>query len=307
MALLSCLVTATLFSSPAVSDSIPEARFVLRDLVTWLPGMYSSAPQVFLEGELGAPAGGPHGKYMIRVESVADENKNVARFAIDVDADASSAIGEKWTATATFDETAVEVRMSIQAAASGGCTLIWRRLGDQLRGFAAGAPCIGTSTDLDWNTEWVLDDGQLWMLARGRSPEARVLAGRDDHSHLRLHKTRRFECFASLQLDNGESQVINPFYMHDRGDQFVILTNEDPQRTLYVDFMHSLWPSRSGRNFRYLLRLTMYDGDPDDGVEDLLIGNGWAEPASDRVGWATAAASARCKLDPNSGQAIAAR
>ena len=49
---LACLVLA----APAVAtNSKPELAKVLEDLLAWLPGEYTSIPQVYLERALGAP------------------------------------------------------------------------------------------------------------------------------------------------------------------------------------------------------------------------------------------------------------
>jgi hypothetical protein len=90
--------------------------------------------------------------------------------------------------------------------------------------------------------------------------------------------------------------VINPHFMHDRGDVFTVETKELEPRTLHVEFLTSMWPSNSGRNFVDLMRLTLHEGEPGDYEEEDVLGFAWAEPASGRVGFTTEWASSRCKL-----------
>ena len=111
-----------------------------------------------------------------------------------------------------------------------------------------------------------------------------------------LSKAKRYECFTSFRFEDGTNQVINPYFMHDRGDVFTITTNEPDARELHVEFLTSLWPSNSGRNFVDLMRLTLHDGEPGAYTEEDVIGFAWATPASGRVGFTTEWASARCKL-----------
>ena len=121
-------------------------------------------------------------------------------------------------------------------------------------------------------------------------------AGRKDRTHLRMSKAKRYECFTSLRFEDGTTQVINPFFMHDRGDIFTIETAESEPRTLHVEFLTSMWPSNSGRNFTDLIQLTLHDGEPGNFKDEDIIGFAWAEPASGRVGFTTEWASSRCKL-----------
>ena len=44
----------------AATNSKPELAKVLEDLMAWLPGEYTSIPQVYLERALGAPPDGEH-------------------------------------------------------------------------------------------------------------------------------------------------------------------------------------------------------------------------------------------------------
>ena len=57
-------VIALVFAAPAfATNSKPELAKVLEDLMAWLPGEYTSIPQVYLERALGAPPDGEHEIY----------------------------------------------------------------------------------------------------------------------------------------------------------------------------------------------------------------------------------------------------
>jgi len=181
----------------------------------------------------------------------------------------------------------------------GNCDFRWRRHGKQIVGVLNDGECTmvskNTGQQMTWDAEWVLNEEELWIHDNGYYEDGSMIAGRPDKTHLRLYKVREHECFIALTTDQGEPQVINGFTMHDRGDQFAFMTEDTEPRAMYLDFMRSLWPSRSGRNFVDLARLTLYEGEPDDDEEDIVVGNAWAEPASDRVGFGGVMGSARCK------------
>ena len=325
IALLTLLILGLATPSHA-TNSKPELMFVMQDLLAWLPGDYSSKPQVFLETELGEPPSGLHDDWyrsfaMIEAPHIGE---TVMYTQIRLGAkDGPLYPGQQVLFIITMDEENAAVNISgrrllnmeefedlhlkpelwddvqIDPEMGGNCDFRWRRHGRQLVGVLEDGECTMTSKNtgqlMTWKAEWVLNDEELWIHDNGYYEDGSLIAGRPDKTHLRLYKVREHECFVSLMTDKNEPQVINGFTMHDRGDQFTFMTEDIEPRMLYLDFMRSLWPSRSGRNFVDLARLTLYEGDPEDDEPDVVLGNAWSQPMSDRVGFGGVMGSARCK------------
>jgi hypothetical protein len=293
-----------------------------------LPGEYTSIPQVYLERALGAPPDGEHEIYY-RVFAEIDAPhlaEHVIYTQIRLDGDDGTIFpGQQQVFLISMDEENSRVSISGRRIKDpenyvdahlhpemwstiapdpdfgGNCTFNWRRHGKQLRGLLGDhGQCTMVSKrsgqQMTWDAEWILNPTQLWIYDNGTLADGTLFAGREDRTHLRLSKAQRYECFASLRLADGTTQVINPFFMHDRGDIFTFETDEAEPRELHIEFLNSLWPSNSGRNYVDLLRLTLHDGEPGEYKESKVLGFAWAEPSSNRVGFTTEWASARCKV-----------
>ncbi|MDG2243569.1 MAG: hypothetical protein P8L66_08740 [Rhodospirillaceae bacterium] len=323
------LALALLLATPvSATNSKPELAKVLEDLLAWLPGEYTSIPQVYLERALGAPPDGEHEIYY-RVFAEIDAPhlaEHVIYTQIRLDGDDGTIFpGQQQAFLISMDEENSRVSISGRRIKDpekyvdahlhpemwstiapdpdfgGNCTFNWRRHGKQLRGLLGDhGQCTMVSKrsdqEMTWDAEWILNPDQLWIYDNGTLADGTLFAGREDRTHLRLSKAQRYECFTSLRFSDGSTQVINPFFMHDRGDVFTFETDEAEPRELHIEFLNSLWPSNSGRNYVDLLRLTLHDGQPGAYEESEVIGFAWAEPSSNRVGFTTEWASARCKV-----------
>lgn len=309
------------------TNSKPELAKVLDDLMAWLPGEYTSIPQVFLERALGAPPDGEHETYY-RVFAEIDAPQlaeHVIYTQTQLDGDDGTILpGQQQVFLISIDEekrtvavegrrikdpeTYVDAHLHPETWATiapdpdfgGNCAFNWRRHGNQLRGLLGDhGQCTMTSKrsgqEMTWDAEWILNPGELWIYDNGTLADGTLFAGREDRTHLRMYKAQRHECFISFRFPDGTAQVVNPFFMHDRGDTFTIVTEEDEPRTLHVEFLNSLWPSNSGRNYVDLMRLTVHDAEPGDFEDEDVIGFAWAAPGSDRVGFTAEGLSARCK------------
>ena len=322
------IALALLASSVGATNSKPELMKVLEDLLAWLPGEYSSMPQVFLERNLGAPPDGEHDLfYRVFAEIEAPHlAEHVIYTQIRLDSDDGPVFpGQQVVFLISVDEARGAVSISGRRIKDpqkyvdahlrpevwpelqpdpdfgGNCNFNWRRHGRQLRGLLGEfGECTIVSKNsgrwMTWDAEWILNPDELWIYDNGYLEDGSLIVGRSDRTHLRLYKARRYECFAALRYKDGSNQVINPFFMHDRGDVFTITTEEPEPRELRLEFLTSLWPSSSGRNFVDLMRLTLHDGEPHAYSQDNVVGNAWSTPDSGRVGFTTEWASARCKL-----------
>lgn len=316
-------------AAPAMAtNSKPELAKVLEDLMAWLPGEYTSIPQVFLERALGAPPDGEHEIYY-RVFAEIDAPhlaEHVIYTQIQLDGDDGTIFpGQQQVFLVSIDEENSRVSVSGRRIKDpekyadahlhpemwaslepdpdfgGNCTFNWRRHGNQLRGLLGDhGQCTMVSKrsgqQMTWDAEWILNPEELWIYDNGTLADGTLFAGREDRTHLRMYKATRHECFISFRFPDGATQVVNPFFMHDRGDTFTIVTEEAEPRTLHVEFLNSLWPSNSGRNYVDLMRLTVHDAEPGDFTDEDVIGFAWAAPGSDRVGFTAEGLSARCKV-----------
>ncbi len=322
-------VIALAFAAPAfATNSKPELAKVLEDLMAWLPGEYTSIPQVYLERALGAPPDGEHEIYhRVFAEIEAPHlGEHVIYTQIRLDGDDGTIFpGQQQVFLISIDEEKRTVAISGRRIKDpenyvdahlhpemwssiepdpdfgGNCTFNWRRHGQQLRGLLGDhGQCTMISKrsgqEMTWDAEWILNPDQLWIYDNGTLADGTLFAGREDRTHLRMSKAQRYECFTSVRYPDGTSQVFNPFFMHNRGDVFTFETTEPEPRKLHVEFLTSLWPSNSGRNYVDLMRLTLHDGAPGNYKDEDVLGFAWAEPTSNRVGFTTEWASARCKL-----------
>lgn len=318
-----CLAVTPAFAT----NSKPELQKVLQDLLAWMPGEYTSVPQVYLERALGPPPDGEHELYyrvfaeidaphlaehviytQIRLDgddgTLFPGQQVVFLISVDEEKQAVSISGRRIKDPENFIDAHLHPEMwpKIQPDPNfgGNCTFNWRRHGTQLRGLLGEfGECTMVSKNsgdqMTWDAEWILNPEELWIYDNGYLADGSLFVGRADRTHLRMSKAQRYECFASFRFDDGTTQVINPFYMHDRGDVFTLKTDEPEPRTLHLEFLKSLWPSNSGRNYVDLMRLTLHDGSPGEFKDEDVLGFAWAEPVSDRVGFTTEWASARCK------------
>ena len=191
----------------------------------------------------------------------------------------------------------------------GNCEFLWRRHGAQIVGMLSendknNVTCTMVSkvsdTQYTWDAEWILNDHELWIYDNGYLKDGSLFSGRADRTHLRMSKTKPYECFASYRPAKGEPVVNNGFRMHDGGDRYTWQV-KGVKEPAHIELMRGMWPSESGRNYKELLRIEMFQGNADaEPAKRKPIGNGWASADSDRASFGTGAWSARCKLvDPN--------
>ena len=145
----------------AATNSKPELAKVLEDLMAWLPGEYTSIPQVYLERALGAPPDGEHeifyrvfaeidaphlGEHVIYTQIRLDGDDStvfpgqqvVFLISIDEDKQAISISGRRIKDGEKYIDAHLhpELWPSIEPDPNfgGNCTFNWRRHGHQLRG-----------------------------------------------------------------------------------------------------------------------------------------------------------------------------
>ncbi len=329
-------VLAALLGAPAATaaDAPIELRAAMQDLLEWLPGSYSSAAQVYLEAASGAPPSGPHeqvyreisridapqiGEFVLfsqvrrggKSGPLPEAQPNLLVLEYDLARRAIAMSGRRIRDAGQFVDLqrrpADWSRVATDPAYGVNCHVLWRRHGRQLVGRVADAGHEGSCTmrardgrTLRWETEWVLNPDELWLDDNGYDAGGRLFAGRADRAHLRLTKLRDYECFFVHQAPSGEPLVVNGPHLNDGGDTYVWALPGLPPRKVHFELLRGLWPSESGRNDEERLRLSLFEGEPDDGRKGRkLLGSGWAGAASDRAAFSSREFNGRCKrFDP---------
>lgn len=218
--------------SPVAARQNPELKAVLRDLMDWMPGEYSSLPQVFYEDAIGPSPDGPHEEFY-RVFAKIDAphlGDNVIYTQIRIDGkDGPIFQGQQVAFIITIDEERRGVNVSGRRIKDpenhrdahlhpemwktiepdpdygGNCQFLWRRHGKQLVARLSDATqddkCTMVSKrsgdQMTWGAEWILNDGELWIHDNGYLKDGTLFAGRADKAYLRMTKVRQYECFAS--------------------------------------------------------------------------------------------------------------
>jgi len=336
--LAAAVLTSMLTVTPpvAATNSPPELKMVLGNLMSWLPGEYDNAAQVFFEREQNTPEQDIHQRIYRayhRVDAPA-VGENVLLFEVrngGKRAPLDMAEYQVWILSVDTERKAV--RMSprrfvdeekyLEAVRDpallrgltpadlkpgegvAGCDIWWRLRGRQLVGTTAPGACKGmsrrTGEEMDFTWEFTQNDAEQWIGFAGRDAAGNIVFGREDQTEWRLDKARDFECRFGHSPPGEEPVFFNGARMHDRGDVFVWEAKARTPRTFHIHLIRGMWPSSSDRNFEDLLRIFMYDGDPGDPPDaGKLLGVGWDGTASDRASFSSGLHNAHCKLfDPS--------
>ncbi len=223
---------AVIFSGVQATNSPPELEGVLDDVMTWLDGSFSSRPQLALEEKYGAPPDGVHYDWYrvfakVDVPHIGD---NVIYGQLHMGSpDAPIVPGTQILYISTIDEAKGAVSMSGRRIANpgdyedahldpeklktiaidpeygGNCDFRWRRHGKQVVGRLAqpdedfiDGTCSMTSKKsgltMTWDAEWVLNEDELWIYDNGYIDGTDLFQGREDRTHVRLTRVRKFEC-----------------------------------------------------------------------------------------------------------------
>lgn len=199
------LALLAMASPGAATNTRPELEGVLEDLMAWLPGEYSSRPQVELETLLGAPPDGKHydwyrrfarieapqlGEHVIygqlhigsKDQPVVPGTQVVYLVSIDEAHGAVNVSGRRIKNPESYGflplDPARARAIEIDPDYGGNCDFRWRRHGNQLVGrlaqpdeAAIDGDCVMTSkvsgVTMRWDAEWVLTPEELWIYDNG--------------------------------------------------------------------------------------------------------------------------------------------
>lgn len=273
----------------ALAAPSPELKQVLRDVITWVPGAYDSAPQIAFEQANGLPPDGEHdrqyrvfakidaphlGEYVFysQIRAGGKEGPIIQQvvFLTEVDEENNGVTfnGRRITDPENFIDAHEHPEMWATIGPDprfgGTCNFYWRRHNGQLKGTLNDGTCTMMSRDnqqMTWHTEWVLGPSELWVYDNGYYDDGSLVTGRSDKTHLRLYKAREFECTATESGDNSQSNTT--YTVHDRGGLARLPYENADGSPLFLELMRGPTNNSDGR-IREITSLLLYDQDPLD-------------------------------------------
>jgi hypothetical protein len=293
---------------PGYDPDRKEIEAVLEDLAAWLPGEWSSEPQLHYERTVRMPKEGEHelwyrtfaridapqigpyvfygqiniagrdgplyGRSQVIYKASIDEARGVVLVRGQAIADAEKFINlqdrpELWPKV-KIDEDAIN------------CDFIWRRHGEQVIGVLEGrtadkrvngpGTCTfmsSTGKEFYSDAEWVLSPDTLWLYDINTLGGVRF-NGREDRTHTRLSRARPYRC--SVRDADGQRSVDS----YDRGGSGAVKTRDG--QSLQWKLLRALYPAADGTGLDDQLRLTLQPPESDEVLETRR-----AAPTADRV------------------------
>jgi hypothetical protein len=287
-ALLAWGACAVAAAGPNYDFTRVELEQTLADLLAWLPGEWSTYPQLHFENTVRMPAEGPHedwyrvfarinapqvGKQVFygQINEGGREGPLVPRtqiiYTVEIDEARQVVLvrgqpplnAEKYVNLHERPELWGEVRQRDPAAIN--CDFIWRRSGTQIVGVLEGrtpdrrkagpGTCsYAMQPDVEFfaDAEWVLGPDDLWLYDINKIG-GRQFIGRADRTHTRLFRSRPYVC--AVRDADGERRL--PAY--DRG----FVGTARGAKKLEFMLLRALYPKADGSGLEDQLRLTLHD------------------------------------------------
>ncbi len=224
MLCLACLALAPFQAS--ATNSEPELRWVMERLIEWLPGEYSSQPQLELEKTYGAPPDGMHydwyrvfsqvevphiGEHVIygelrvggKEQPILPGTQVLYIITLDPEHGAVNVSGRRVKDPEEYEAAHLDpaklATIALDPEYGGNCNFRWRKHGDQIVGRLAqpdesfiDGTCSMVSrrsgVAMTWDAEWVLNPSELWIYDNGYLEDGSLFLGREDRTHIRLTK-----------------------------------------------------------------------------------------------------------------------
>ena len=273
---------------PAYQEGHKELESVMQDLIAWLPGEWSSIPQIHYERTVQMPPSGEHenwyrsfvridapqiGAYVFygqinlggRAGPLYPRSQILYKAVIDDQAGVIRIIGqgpqeaEKFVNLQDHAELWKQVKMRSEAAVK--CDFIWRRQGTQIFGVLEGRTperrqygprtCNYTSeTGAEFlaDAEWVLGPEEFWLYDVNFLGGQQFI-GRADRTHIRLYRSRPYSC----EIRDAKGQRTVDAY--DRG--FSLGVTATRQRALTLMLLRAPYPAANGVGLDDRLRMTL--------------------------------------------------
>ena len=276
--------------APSYDLDRKQLEVVMEDLKRWLPGVWDSFPQIYYERTVAMPEEGEHehwhrtfalidapqvgdvvfygqlnvggrtgpimGRSQVLYKTWIDEERGVV-----VINGQSPAEPERFENLHERPELWKEVRMRDEAAIN--CDFIWRRDGAQIVGVLDGktparrkygpGTCtyISPRTDAEFfaDAEWVLTPDELWLYDINTMGGFQFL-GREDRTHIRLHRAQPYRCTVRDAADSVRS--LNG---HDRGFSAPVTSADGALEML---LLRAEYPAGDGYGLDDELRLMLH-------------------------------------------------
>lgn len=298
----------------------PADRMLDRDLalfVSWFEGRFDNELQVFFEPDLNVPEEARHdrihssfrridlpafGEHVFYVEQNTDgDPTRVYRQRIYVlrpDYDARAIRLDIHTPTnpaplraAYRDPSALSALTPAEAPLAEGCSVYWRRQGEQFLGADEPGRCRIRARDsgrrLVVRNDLILSEDTIWIRDRAADAQGRHVFGNRAGIPHELRRVRPFECWVAVLRgarhgDSGADAAPSDWYfkrgvlLHDQGGVARIVTDETPARTLSLRLRRVEWPV--GDNRPSLTLYVMEEG------SDRAVSYAWAEYDAERLG-----------------------
>ncbi|MEZ5500109.1 MAG: hypothetical protein R3E77_11870 [Steroidobacteraceae bacterium] len=311
IALATQLLVGAALAGPGYDFDRHELESILADLKAWLPGQWSSAPQVWYERNVRMPAEGEHEHWhrtfaLIDAPQVGDVvfygqinvggsdgpllpgSQILYKAWIDPQRSVVAINGQgpvdpqRYADLHAHPELWHEVRMRDPDGIH--CDFIWRRDGDQIVGVLDGksdeyrkyGPGTCSYVSKRTNAEFMAD--AEWVL----TPETlwlydlnmmggRRMLGRKDHTHIRLYRAHPFRCHVRDATGRHE------FAAHDRG--YTMPTSSTAADTYRLTLLRAFFPGDDDHGLRDELRLQL--AGKDAGAPQITLAS--AAPAAGRI------------------------
>ena len=254
------------------TNSSQELDQVMKDLLAWLPGEYSTGSQLDMEERLGtspdgkheerfrifaevsAPhigdnviygqlhAGGPDGPIIPGTQILYIVEKDEAHQVVKANG-RRLARGEDFVDAHLYPK--MQNEFELDPNTGGNCDFRWRRHGNQIVGILANIEetyadgnCTMVSKvsglQMTWDAEWMLNSEELWIYDNGYLEDGSLFIGREDRTHQRLKRVRWFSC----SVGTGESSTHHR--IHDGGG---VAALKDGKK---IRLIRSWWPVDGG-------------------------------------------------------------
>ena len=313
--LLACL--CALYSlSAAATNSRAELEQVMQDLLAWLPGEYSSVPQLDMERRLGMPPDGPHehryhifaridaphiGEHVVYGQLHAGgpdgpiiPGTQIAYIvALDEEHMTVTVNGRRIANGEDFEfvhmDPARQQHITLDPETGGNCDFRWRRHGRQITGYLRNIGETEQDTDgmctmvskvsglqMTWHAEWILNDEELWIYDNGYLEDGQLFIGREDKTHARRTRVGKFDCQVGGR-DEARAVVLG-----DGGNPVTVAGLGE------LRLLKSHWPA-SGGGLEQRLSLSVLDAD------GTVVAEAQEAASSNRVTLEVAGSSVACQ------------
>ncbi len=313
-------------AGPAYDFDRPELESILSDLIAWLPGEWSSEPQLHYERTVRVPIEGEHDPWYRSFARI--DAPQIAPYVFYGQINIAGRDGPLFGRTqviytATIDEARQVVLVRGQAMANGekfinlqdhpelwkqvtidepaiNCDFLWRRDGEQLVGVLEGrtedkrrngpGTCTFTSTSgkaFFSEAEWVLGPETLWLYDINSLDGVRF-NGRADRTHTRLGRARPYSC--RVGDANGHRTVES----YDRGGSGDVKTADG--RALQWTLLRAQYPAADGFGLDDELRLTLHEPDSTAATDTST-----AAPRAERISLKARGVTVSCSLEAKFG------